>query len=246
MKNTTKTTAFVIAASLGMIASSKAVISVVVDVDFSTFADGTGDFTPNGLNASGDATISSGQLVLDGAGDYVQTSSTFTTAADNFVLEVVGSAAGFGPFNFGAALNTGTTNNGGGILAQSGNWNALSSGIGFFGSAGHGGAPTNQVSIALVRNAGDVSLFVNGVEFGAGGVDGWDNPGTGAQLTIGGHGFDVPAGTWNGTIDRVRYSTSDVPESSNAALFAAAAIPEPTSVALLGLGGLALLRRRRK
>lgn len=228
-----------------MVASSQAALTVVADFDFSTFADGTGDFAANGLTAFGDATVTSGQLVLDGTGDYLQ-SSTFTSAPDNFVLETVVDASSFGAFNFTAALNTGGVNNGGGVVAQSGNWNALASGIGFHGSAAHGGTPTGTVSVALVRNNGDNSLFVNGVEAGAGGADGWNNPGAGTQITIGGHGFDVPAGVWNGTIDHVRYTTSDTAEASNAALYSLAAIPEPTSTGLLGLGALALILRRRK
>lgn len=55
---------------------------------------------------------------------------------------------------------------------------------------------------------------------------------------------DVPAFTTGGTVNATWWNNGNSPASSNTV--AVAVVPEPSSTALLGLGGLALLIRRRK
>ncbi len=188
-------------ALVGMTTTAGAQLITVADYDFAD------DQAPVGFAEFGDPTYVDGQLVLDGAGDYIQAVAP-TVATDNVVLETIVSAETFGVFNFTASItNADGSNSGYGVVAQGGSWRAITSGVGFPGLFPHGNPPTASVALAYVREAGDSSLYVNGLEFDSGGGDGNITLTDSGVITIGGHNFDVPNGVFDGSIDRVRVST---------------------------------------
>lgn len=234
------TTSALIAAGFVAATSANAALTVGADYDFSTFADGTGDLTTAGFNINGDAAISGGQLILDGTGDYLTIADPLGGATDNFAIEATFTADTAGTFNFVATRNTGTTNSGGGILIQSGNFNALASLVGFQVSTPQ--TLGSEVTVNFVRQDGTYTLYVNGVNVGSNAAT-WN--GTPDTAGIGAHNFDAPDGLLDGSIARVRYSTfaADDPLGIGGDGFIEV-IPEPSSLALIGLGGLMLVRRR--
>ena len=216
-----------------------AVAQATTDVQPPSSLDVLGDWdfadnqTPSGFTEFGNPSYSGGQLVLDGSGDYIQIASPISAAEnDNFVLEMIASADAIGAFNFIATVAPANGSNAGyGVLAQSGNWNALTSLSGFAGSTSHGSTPTPMVALAYVLNNGNASLYVNGVEFDSGSGDGFTLSGP-AVLTIGGHPFDAPNGLFNGSVDRVRISTFDPVDFSADDLLLAGDGTIPTTLAL--------------
>lgn len=188
---------------------------------------------PVGFTEFGDPTYAGGKLLLDGNGDYIQGPAP-TTATDNIIFETLASADAFGGFNWVISIsNTAAGNSGYGIVAQNGNWNALTSNIGFVGSDPHGAVPTPTVALAYVREKGNSSLYVNGVKFDSGVNDGAIQLSDSGLITIGGHAFDAPNGLFNGSIDRVRVTTFIGPFDPNYLLNASA----PTGDFAAWIGG---------
>jgi len=221
-----------------------AALVVVGDYDFAN------NQKPAGFTENGDPTYSGGKLLLDGTGDYIQIGAP-TTAVNDVVLEAIVSANAVGTFNFAASIsNANKTNSGYGVLAQSGNWNALTSNVGFAGSTAHGTTPTPTVAIAYVRYGGNTSLYVDGTQYDSGGNDAAPGITDAGVLSIGAHYFDAPNGLFNGSIDRVRVSTISGTFDANDLLGPGdGTIPEPSTFALTILALLGLLacgqRRRR-
>lgn len=186
---------------LGWSVPADAVLTTVGDWDFAD------NMAPAGFTEFGDPTYAGGKLLLDGVGDYIQAPAP-TTASDNMVLETIVSADAFGAFNFSASIsNADGSNTGYGILGQGGEWRAINSGVGYPGAVPHGTTPTSTVALAYVREGGDSSLWVNGVQYNSGGADAFNSVTDAGVVTIAGHEFDVPNGVFDGAIDRVRVST---------------------------------------
>lgn len=176
-------------------------LMVVADWDFGD------DKAPAEFSIIGNPHFVDGMLRLNGTGDFLQAPAP-TSATDNFVLEAIVSANAFGTFNFVVSVsNANGTNSGYGLVAQGGNWNALTSNVGFPGARPHAAAVTPKVALAYVRNGGDSALYVDGERYDSGSGDGGIQLAGAAVITLGAHPFDAPAGLFHGLIDRVRMST---------------------------------------
>ena len=122
--------------------------------------------------------------------------------------------------------------------------------FGGFGDQNSGVAVANGTDVHLLftTDGTDTLLYVDGVlanTFTGQAIDISGTTGLGADLRAGGAFTD----TLNGDI--LGFAAYDSELTAGEALthsnaFAAAAVPEPSSTALLGLGGLALILRRRK
>ena len=219
------------------------------------------------LETVGDAAYSAsgkvgGALSLDGSGDYLRVDASHTLASGLPTGDASYTIAAFIQTtanvrntvtywgNLSTAQSNGfrtttvneaaiTQNSTGGIL----NW-------GFARDFGHGagGTPPGTIydgqwhHIAATYDSATSTkrLYFNGVELGSGLVI--------ADLNVAATGFTLGATRtggegFNGLIDDVRVYDNVLSQSEIADL---AAIPEPSSVAMLGLGALGLLFRRRR
>ena len=94
--------------------------------------------------------------------------------------------------------------------------------------------------LALIRSGGVTDFFIDGVSQGL--------TYGGAPTNLSAHLSVSPGGVpyFDGHLDEARVVTFTTGESTANILNALTAVPEPSSTALLGLGGLALILRRRK
>jgi len=92
--------------------------------------------------------------------------------------------------------------------------------------------------LAWVRDGGDNSFYIDGVQYNLGGDDA---PAWGKSAFLGTDQNAIPM-----DLDDLRIYTFDAGEGAAAVNAMFSAVPEPSSVALLGLGGIAFLLRRRK
>ena len=167
----------------------------------------TDNQTPGGFYVYGDPSYIDGKLLLDGDGDYLQASAP-ATITNNIVLETIVDAHSTGSFNFAVSISKADGSNSGyGLVAQNGYWRALNCNVCYVGEAPHGKIPTGNVALAYVRENGDSSLFVNGIQYDNRKDDGHIILGDECVITIGGHPFDIPGGLFVGSVDRVRFSS---------------------------------------
>lgn len=193
-------------------------------------------------NAFGSAAGSSAYMSFDGVAENYQTTPNLfgTATTTNWIMEawVRPTAGGTG---LGLILSHG--HGGVGVVL---NYDAAANQYGWFiGGVGQSNSSVGATAVgtawdhvALVRNAGTLTLYVNGTVAGTGSYSGGyvDGSAIGSQFSGGAdHGF-------TGDMDDVYFST--ISGTFNAANDLHM-VPEP-SVALLGaLGVLGLLRRRR-
>ena len=220
------------------------------------------------LEAVGDAAYSAsgkvgGALALDGAGDYLRVDASHTLPS--------GLPTGDSSYTVAAFIQTTQTGRQS-IVTWGNNANAQTNslrtttvgeaGIGNNGTPGvlnynWGGAANGDYGQGSGTNLYDGTwyhvaatydsatstkrLYLDGVELGTGLVVTNNLNVQGSNFRIGNAIFDSEL--FNGLIDDVRVYDNALSQSEISAL---ASIPEPSAVALLGLGGLALLIRRRK
>ncbi len=218
--------------SLGLASAASAAISIV---EHQTFNDNT---LPGTYTTVGSPTVSSGALQLNGSSGLTFTGATPLTVTDNFGIEAIVNASSIDAFDF--VLANSNDNQGYGILQDNG-WQAIVMGQNL--SAGSTVALDTEVRLAYVRDGGTGSLYVDGAF-----VANLNNtPVTPTQFNIGFNPWDgVGTSGFNGSITEVRLFTFTAGEFVTGDLLTAATVPEPSSTALLGLGGLALILRRRK
>lgn len=230
-------------ASIGMVSMSQAVTTVVADFTF----DDAASLAP--FTQTGTPTVAGGELQLDG-GSFLTIADPLGGAVDNYVVEAIVTATAFNVFDFAFARNdpagANGGNNGQGLLFQDfgggpGEINLLNSSSPPAAASNIQLALNTPTAIAIVQDDGLGLLFINGVQ-----VATTANAiiGTPTNLGIGTHPFDGVAGAFNGSIDRVRLATFNLDEFDPTTDLLV--VPEPSSAALLGLGGLALILRRRK
>lgn len=225
------------ASLLGSMGSAHAVINIV---EHQTFNDNT---TPASYTEVGTPTYAGGALVLDGNSGLTFTAGTPLGATDNFGIEAIVTLSQLDNFDFILANSTGVTNGGYGLLQDAG-WQAI-----VMGQALSTGDPVivdTEVRLAFVRDEGFGALYVNGAFFSALS----NTPATPTQLNVGFNPFDFNGsgqGGFTGSVNEIRLYTFTGGEFEESDLLqTATVIPEPSSVALLGLGGLALFMRRRR
>jgi hypothetical protein len=205
--------------------------------------------TVTGSNASVNYAI---QAVVHGTGDNSD------DGVDELMLSVHGSGnlAGsqvghnIAPFNSGDSL-PGTPN--GTSLGFDNGTAFLSDGTSFFGQS----ATTTPV-LGTVATSGDFVQTIGTATFNVSGTSGSTtlqavphidaSAGTGGrfeQFILDGHSY-VLNGNGSGRLDGAVYSNASAFDTGAPITISATPAPEPTSLALLGLGGFGLLMRRRK
>jgi hypothetical protein len=215
------------------------------------------------LEAAGDAAYSAsgkigGALTLDGAGDYLRVdgsdslASGLPTAGNSYTMAAFiqttinagQGIVGWGNYGTGGQVNAFRTTSAGEFGATGGILNYSWGGGVDYGEAAGGTAPGTIYDggwhhVAVTYDGTTKRLYFDGVELGSG-----KNVGT---LAVGAANFRIGSTNsgefMNGLIDDVRVYDNALSQSEISTL---ASIPEPSAVALLGLGGLALLIRRRK
>lgn len=95
--------------------------------------------------------------------------------------------------------------------------------------------------VAVTKAGTSATIYINGSEVANGSVGA--GPDSFSNFNIGAWGTSRKV---DGTMDEVAIYNTALSDTRIAAHYAAASVPEPSSAALLGLGGLALILRRRK
>lgn len=171
---------------------------------------------------------------------YYNVGSYSGLATDNVAIGVYAKASAIGG-NAGTIFSTG---DGGGFdlsLAPNG-WAGSLFNVAWVGPAE--GAPGSftadtWVHLALIRANGLTTFYIDGVSQGASLATAPVNSSPHMSVKPGGSAY------FDGGIDEARVVTFDSGESTTAVLGALQGVPEPSSAVLLGMGFLALVRRRR-
>lgn len=215
---------------------------------------GSADFT-NQINGA-NAVVASSGVFAPGSTAYIDTSSANNTGwyganfaavpTDNFAIGVFARAASNEVGDRGDIFAAGGASGGGAgsfklSLANNG-WGASSNGDSWIGGTnGVGGSFTaNQwVHLALVRQSGTTTFYINGAA--QGGTYGGTPTNSAAHISVSPGG----ASFFDGHIDEARLVTFSASDSTTDILNTLQAVPEPSSTALLGLGAMALIFRRK-
>lgn len=209
---------------------------------------GSSNFT-NEISGSS-ASVGTVGVSAPGSTAYIDTSSATNTGwfgadfsavpTDNFAIGVYARAA---TINTGDIFTTGGGSPLGAFKLSMGTngWAASAHGVAWIGTANGivGSFTANQwVHLALVRQGGTTNFYIDGVSQGTyGGAP--QNNGSHISVAPGGGAF------FDGHIDEARVVTFTVSDSAADVLNTLQAVPEPSSIVLLGLGGLGLLVRRK-
>lgn len=191
--------------------------------------------------------FSSRSVLFDGTDDLYFTTTVPSVATDNFGLEAWVNPTAVDGFNF-AVSNGRNTNGGWGIVQIGGNWHIIHSGVAASG-AGPAVALNAWTHVAMVRDNGLTTLYVNGAATGAtiglAPVPPLDRFMIGANKVN--SGFE---GRFKGFIDHVRVFEFDPGDFNASDLSYPTVVPEPSSMALALIGvalvaGRAIRQRRR-
>ncbi len=171
---------------------------------------------------------------------YYNVGSYSGLATDNVAIGVFAKASAIGG-NTGTIFGTG---DGGGLdLSLDANgWAGSLFNVAWVGPAdGASGSftPDTWVHLALIRASGFTTFYIDGVPQGASLATTPVNSSPHMSVKPGGSAY------FDGGIDEARVVTFDSGESTTAVLGALQGVPEPSSAVLLGMGLLALVRRRR-
>lgn len=226
-----------------LVISSQAAITVTLH---ETFDDNT---TPGTFFVqAGTPTYSGGQLELNNS-TWLSGSSGLGAINDNFGLEIIGTFSAFESFDFLATLtsNSFPFNQGIGILAQFGQFQAVTSAVGSFGYTHQ---DTSEYYFAIVRDQGVNKFYIDNLLMGQATQD---FMGTAATLNLGAHPLDAPNGLLNGSINEVRtfsFIGGEFQEFEDLLrrppLSTPESPPEPSSALLLAIGSFAVILKRRK
>jgi len=162
---------------------------------------------------------------------------------DDFALGVYVRASSNTSTNQGDIFTVGGSTDSLKLSLATNGWGASANNTAWIGTSnGVAGSFTDNtwVHLALIRSGGITTLYIDGAAQG----NTW--AGTPVNNTV--HISVNPGGAafFDGQIDEARIVTFDTGESTQNILNTLQAVPEPSSVALLGIGGLALILRRRK
>jgi hypothetical protein len=190
------------------------------------------------LTAPGTSTTS---VVFDGTDDVYFTNAVPSTATDNFGLEAWVNPTALDGFNF-AVSNGANTNGGWGIVQVGGNWSVIHSGVAL-SAPGPAVELNTWTHLAMVRDNGLTTLYVNGAPTAA-----TIAPAPSAPLDyfmIGANkvaaGFE---GRFKGAIDDVRVFEFNPGEFNPATDLSYPPVPEP-STAALAFAAIAVVAGRR-
>ena len=205
---------------------------------------GNGTLVVNGTSVS-DTNVGGGILQGTGQARILSVFGDTTTAGPEGTLSIAGPTAA-GAFTAGRA-DFGV----GGTFRLTLNSAAAGAGVGFDQLVlnGNGNTPNNNLSVSATGGSFVIELV------GGSGFDGstsftipivlaGDVTGAGPTDPFNPAGIAVDSSMFGGNLNGGTFSVAEVGTNLNL-VFTAGAIPEPTSLAVLGLGGLGLLRRRR-
>ena len=198
--------------------------------------DGTSDY----LRVDGSHTLASGMPT----GDASYTVAAFIQTTTNAKRGIVG----WGNYGSGGQVNAFRTTTAGEFGSTGGILNYSWGGGVDYGEAAGGTAPGtiydgqwHHVAVTYDSASSTKRLYFDGAEIGSGKVLSGD-------LNVGAANFRIGSTNsgefFNGLLDDVRVYDAALSQSEINDL--ATAVPEPSTTALLGLGGLALILRRRK
>ena len=201
---------------------------------FTTAVDGGSTTHTSGVGAASSTAYTS----FSGQGATGADFSGFAT--DNFGIEFWARSS---QTSFSLVFATGGSTGQISFGTNSGNWIAAVHGGGWIGAESGTGqtiAANTWTHLAIIRENGVSTFYINGVAQ-TGTLNVAPTHGTGhIGVQSGG------TGTYEGDLDELRMFTFDSGDNPVAALNVQAAVPEPSSTALLGLSSLALILRRRK
>lgn len=226
----TKKTLITLGAAVAMSATSQA--AVILDTGFTGVSEA-------GTTASGFAWTSA-----TGAAAAASTSLTFTGSASGFISETAGTAEAGEPIGVAGNIETAGSWSTSFTFTANDNYDLSSFDISSYsisGGGAHQGAPHQVTWNLIISDAGQIFTGINGaIEAGGAAAEAFSIDTTGTSLVSGTtYTFDL-------TVSSTDTGGNNIALNQLTLNGNVAAVPEPSSTALLGLGGLALILRRRK